>query len=86
MLLVVKTFPLVALAGLLVAGAAFAQDAAKADAGKKPEPQITVKGTSSEEEAKRVLRGNALLARCVIKPVMTDEEIGLCKEAYQKSR
>ncbi len=83
-----KISTLVALAGMLVATHAFAQDAAKpaADADKKPEPQITVKGTSTEAEAKRVLRGDALLARCVIKPVMSDEEIAICKEAYQKSR
>ncbi len=49
------------------------------------EPQVSVKGAKSEEATKAKLRADALLARCVIKPVMTDEEISLCKQAYQAS-
>ena len=74
------------LAGLLVGSQGLAQDAAKPAPEKKPEPQITVKGATTEQAAKDVLRGDALLARCVIKPVMTDEEIELCKAAYRQSR
>jgi hypothetical protein len=92
----------IALAGCLVLGSALAQDAAKGRAAKapaaapqsvpvepegdKPEPQITVKGAKNEEETKARLRADALLARCIIKPVMTDDEIDLCKRAYRESR
>ena len=51
----------------------------------KQEPQISVKGAQSEAAAKEKLRADALLARCVIKPVMTDEEIATCKTAYRLS-
>jgi hypothetical protein len=53
---------------------------------KKPEPQITVKGVQGEEATKARLRADAQLARCVIKPVMTDEEIRVCKEAYRQPK
>ncbi len=49
------------------------------------EPQVSVKGAKSEEATKAKLRADSLLARCMIKPVMTDEEIALCKAAYQAS-
>ena len=48
--------------------------------------QITVKGAKDEEATKARLRADALLARCVIKPVMTDEEIALCVAAYKQTR
>lgn len=51
----------------------------------EPEPQVSVKGAKSEEATKAKLRADALLARCVIKPVMTDDEISLCKQAYKAS-
>jgi len=53
---------------------------------KKPEPQITVKGAKDEEAVKARLRADVALTRCVIKPVMTDEEIRICKEAYRQSK
>jgi hypothetical protein len=63
------------------------KDAAKPEEAKKPdEPQITVKGAKDEEATKARLRADALLARCVIKPVMTDEEIQLCISAYKQTR
>jgi hypothetical protein len=48
-----------------------------------PDINITVRGAKNEEEVKGKLRADALLARCVIKPVMTDAEIELCKTAYR---
>jgi len=50
-----------------------------------PKIEITVPGTKSEEQAKGKLRANALLTQCVIKPVMTDEEIRACVTAYRAS-
>ena len=67
---------------------AFAAEEAKGaikPADDKQEPQISVKGAASEAAAKEKLRADALLARCVIKPVMTDEEINTCKTAYRLS-
>lgn len=52
----------------------------------KEEPQITVQGVKGEEQTKARLRADALLARCTIKPVMTDEEIAQCSEAHRVSR
>jgi uncharacterized OsmC-like protein len=81
-------------AALACAAPAFAQEASKAPA--KPaadaeaksgdEAQITVKGAKNEAAVKAKLRADALLARCVIKPVMTDEEIQLCVTAYKQTR
>lgn len=80
---------LVALLALLALPlGAFAADEAKGaikPADDKQEPQISVKGAASEAAAKEKLRADALLARCVIKPVMTDEEIDTCKTAYRLS-
>jgi hypothetical protein len=79
------------LAACLVLGANLvrAEDEVKPQ-GAKPAPppkmEITVKGANSEAEAKAKLRADALLARCQIKPVMTDEEIEFCKLAYQQTR
>jgi len=48
--------------------------------------EIRASGAKSEEETRARLRADALLAQCVIKPVMTDEEINLCKQAYRLAR
>ena len=80
-----------ALALLLAAAPALAQesrtlsaeDVARAEAVRKSEPQITVQGAKNEQEAKARLRADAKLRECVIKPVMTDEEITTCKAAYR---
>lgn len=84
--------PIVLAALLVLGGQAFGQAPAREDAAKapaqdarKPEPQITVRGAKTEEQTKARLRADALLARCIIKPVMTDEEIDLCKKAYRDS-
>lgn len=86
------TRPIAALAFAFCLSSAYAADEAKGDAKPAPaaepqasEPQVSVRGAKSEEAAKAKLRADALLARCVIKPVMTDEEISLCKQAYQAS-
>jgi len=68
-----------------------AQDAekkAEADAQKPVESkmEITVQGARNEQETKARLQSDQLLSRCVIKPVMTDEEINLCKRAYLLTR
>ena len=78
-----------ALLAFLYLGCAIGQDAkppAVDDPDKKTEPQITVKGAKDEAAAKAKLRADVLLARCEIKPVMTDEEILLCKTAYKQTR
>ncbi len=90
----VQGFILAALFGL--AGPALAQapgtpelnaeTAAKVEAARKAEPQITVSGARNEQEAKARLRADAKLRECVIKPVMTDEEINTCTTAYRMSR
>lgn len=49
-----------------------------------PKMEITVPGTTTEAQAKGKLRKDTHLARCVILPVMTDEEIDLCKAAYRE--
>jgi hypothetical protein len=81
------TRPFAAFALALCLSTSHAADEVKGDI--KPaapaEPQVSVKGAKSEEATKAKLRADALLARCVIKPVMTDEEISLCKQAYQAS-
>ena len=69
---------------LLVALPAGAQE--KPAAQEPAEPQITVQGAKTEEQAKARLRADAMLARCTIKPVMTDEEIALCAQAHRLSR
>ena len=66
------------------------------DAGKRPDAEaqkpaegkmeITVEGARNDEEVKARLHADSLLSRCVIKPVMTDEEINLCKRAYLLTR
>jgi hypothetical protein len=85
-----KTIALAAFAAVTLVGApAFAEDAAKEGAkppAKKPEPQITVEGAKTEEETKARLRADAAMQRCVIKPVMTDEEIQLCTTASRMRR
>ena len=80
-----------AFALLLAAAPASAQDAkdgatAKPAADAQDKAQITVKGAKSEEATKAKLRADVLLARCQIKPVMTDEEIQLCVAAYKQTR
>ena len=67
----------------LLAGAALA---AAEDKKEPAEPQITVRGAKTEAEVKARLHADSMLARCVIKPVMTDEEIALCSEAHRLSR
>ena len=81
------TRPFAALALALCLCAAHAADEAKGDIrpAATSEPQVSVKGAKTEEATKAKLRADALLARCVIKPVMTDEEIALCKQAYHAS-
>jgi hypothetical protein len=79
----IRSFAAPALALLL--SAAHAADGPTGDVKPAPEPQVSVKGAKSEEATKAKLRADALLARCRIKPVMTDEEISLCKQAYQAS-
>lgn len=83
---------ILALALALAAAPALAQqqsrtltsaDVAKSEAARKAEPQITVQGAKNEQEAKARLRADAKLRECVIKPVMTDEEITACKTAYR---
>jgi len=69
---------------LLLAFPAAAQE--KPAAQEPAEPQITVQGAKTEEQAKARLRADAMLARCTIKPVMTDEEIALCAQAHRMSR
>ncbi len=54
--------------------------------GEQRQIEITVPGAKSEQEAREVLSADALLARCVIKPVMTDAEIELCQRAYRLTR
>ena len=90
-----KTIALAALATLALAGPASAEDLkgpatepsqAKAEAPKKQEPQISVAGAKSEEQTKARLRADAAVQRCVIKPVMTDEEIQLCTTASRLRR
>lgn len=49
-----------------------------------PKIQITVPGAATEAQAKARLSKDTHLARCVIKPVMTDEEIETCKTAYRE--
>jgi hypothetical protein len=73
---------------LLCASPAFAAEESAKDpqAAKEPKAEITVKGTKNEEEAKAKLRADAAVARCVIKPVMTDDEIRICVDAYRQSR
>lgn len=63
-----------------------ADDAARSEAARKAEPQITVSGARNEQEAKARLRADAKLRECVIKPVMTDEEIATCSTAYRMTR
>ncbi|HEX5476290.1 MAG TPA: hypothetical protein VFX09_00365 [Burkholderiales bacterium] len=46
--------------------------------------EITVKGASTEAQAKAILRKDVAIRRCVIKPVMTDQEIADCKAAYRR--
>jgi len=82
-----------ALAALLVALPAFAQQQVDKDAPAAKPPadapgtaEITVKGAKNDDAAKAKLRADALLARCQIKPVMTDEEIKLCVTAYKQTR
>ena len=85
-----RTYPAAVLLAALFALPALAadddkdKDAAKPDAA--PKTEITVKGAKGDEAAKAKLRADALLARCVIRPVMTDEEIDLCKSAYAATR
>lgn len=50
----------------------------------QPKMEITVPGTTTEAQAKGKLRKDTHLARCVILPVMTDEEIDVCKAAYRE--
>jgi hypothetical protein len=80
-----------AIAMLLAAAPAFGEDAKEAPAAKpaadeQGKAEITVKGAIGDEATKAKLRANVLLARCQIKPVMTDEEINLCVTAYKQSR
>ena len=83
---VMKAIAIAAVA-LALAGPALAEDPKEEKAAaKKPEPQVTVKGAKSEEEAKARLRADAAVQRCVIKPVMTDEEIALCTTASRLRR
>ena len=49
-----------------------------------PKIQITVPGARTEAQAKARLSEDTHLARCEIKPVMTDEEIEICKTAYRE--
>ncbi len=86
------TRPFAAFALALFLSTAHAADEAKGETkpapaaepqGSATEPQVSVKGAKNEEATKAKLRADALLARCVIKPVMTDAEIAICKEAYR---
>ncbi len=84
----IRHFAALALASALLLPAARAAEEAKGaikPAAEPAEPQISVKGAKGDEATKAKLRADALLARCVIKPVMTDEEISVCKQAYQAS-
>ncbi len=75
----------------LAAAPVGAQDEAKETADPKqpkaaePKAEITVAGTKGEEGAKAKLRADAAISRCRIKPVMTDEEIQVCVQAYRQS-
>ena len=63
------------------------ESAAPARVEDKPAPpkiQITVPGAKTEAQARARLSRDTHLARCVIKPVMTDEEIETCKTAYRE--
>ena len=71
-----------ALALLLLAAPAFAQEKPAA----KEEPQITVQGAKNEAQVKARLHADSMLARCQIKPVMTDEEKAVCADAYRASQ
>ncbi len=51
----------------------------------EPKAEITVPGAKNEDEAKAKLRADAAVSRCVIKPVMTDDEIQACIRAYRQS-
>jgi hypothetical protein len=73
------------LALLFFAAPAVAQDK-PAEKGTPAEPQITVQGAKTEEQTKARLRADSLLARCIIKPVMTDEEKAVCADAYRVSQ
>jgi hypothetical protein len=87
-----KTVKALALGALLaLSHPLLAQDPEKkGDAGaQKPaegKVEITVEGARNDEEAKARLHADSLLSRCVIKPVMTDEEIDLCRRAYLLTR
>jgi hypothetical protein len=70
----------------LTVPAGFAAEGDKPAAKDPAEPQITVRGAKTEAEVKARLHADSMLARCVIKPVMTDEEIALCSEAHRLSR
>ena len=63
---------------LLIPGFASSQE-------QKPpaEPQITVQGAKDEAQVKARLRADQMMARCQYKPVMTDEEIALCRDAQR---
>ena len=75
------------LAALLLAFPALAEEPKDADKDKgESKAEITVKGAKTEEAAKARLRADAAIARCQIKPVMTDEEIRVCVSAYRQSR
>ena len=63
------------------------ESAAPARSEDKPAPpkiEITVPGAKTEAEARARLSRDSHLARCLIKPVMTDEEIETCKTAYRE--
>ncbi len=51
----------------------------------EPKAEITVPGAKNAEQAKAKLRADAAIGRCVIKPVMTDDEIQACIQAYRQS-
>jgi len=75
------------LLAFLLAFPALAEDAKDADKAKEEsKAEITVKGAKTEEAAKAKLRADAAVARCQIKPVMTDEEIRVCVTAYRQGR
>jgi len=66
---------------------ALAEEAKPADKpSAEPKAEITVKGAKNDEAAKAKLRADAAIARCQIKPVMTDEEIQVCVTAYRQGR
>ena len=75
-----------ALAAFFLALPAAAQEKPATKEESREEPQITVQGVKGDEQTKARLRADALLARCTIKPVMTDEEIAQCSEAHRVSR